>query len=179
MTLSYPFLLLIAGICMALAAGAFLMAPAWLPAFARNRITGAGLGAWMLSVCVPHVEQLFGPDSMFGNPALLWGAAAVLWVLLILYADYLCARALAVVCIFAAYLLLREGNAFRPDGYIVYAVLFFLTGTLGIVIGAKPVWLRDWFEAARNNCRVRWISAGSFGVAALLFLGGGIVHLFT
>ena len=131
----------------------------------RLKWAGLVLAAWMIVVCVPHVEQLLEPGSVFVRMNLIPVFAAVLFVLIWLYADYIFARAFAVTCIYGAYLLLREGFAADPPFYPVMACGFFLLGTLGIVIAAKPVWMRDWLRAACGRAWVRYVSGGAFAAA--------------
>ena len=154
------------------AAGTFLYAaqrenPA-LTALPRHKIAGMVLGTWIIFACVPHVMQLL-EGSVFASPVLLYTAAVILTVMVWKYSDYHFARGLAVALIYVAYLMLREGYALNPPCYPVFAVLFFLTGTLGIVIGAKPVWLRDWLEAAQKKNTVRLVSGISFAAAAVIY----------
>lgn len=157
--------------CLA-AAGMFLSAARWkmpaLTALPRHKIAGMVLGTWIIFACVPHVMQLL-EGSIFASPVLLYAAAVILTVIIWKYSDYHFARGLAVALIYVAYLMLREGYALNPPCYPVFAVLFFLTGTLGIVIGAKPVWLRDWLEAAQKKNTVRLVSGIPFGIAAVVY----------
>ncbi|MBQ7401762.1 MAG: hypothetical protein IJW07_06960, partial [Lentisphaeria bacterium] len=68
----------------------------------------------------------------------------------------------------------------NPPCYPVFATLFFLTGSLGIVIGAKPVWLRDWLMAAQEKKTVRLVSGTSFAVAAVIYAAAlAVVVLFA
>lgn len=139
-----------------------------LESFPRAKLPGALMTALVLAALVPHIEQLLGPDSILVQYHLLWLLGAVFFLLILTYADFLCARALSVCCIFAAYTLLREGFAENPPLYPLLAICFFLTGLLGIVISAKPVWLRDWLRAASTRCSVRLISGIAFLLPGLL-----------
>lgn len=139
-----------------------------ITALARHKIAGSILGIWIIFSCVPHVAQLL-EGSLLASPVLLFGAAFFFSFMIWKYADYHFARGIAVALIYMAYLMLREGFALKPPCYPVFAVLFFLTGILGIVIGAKPVWLRDWLIAAQKQKNIRLISGISFAVAALIY----------
>lgn len=154
------------------AAFAFLYAvpreKAWLSALPRHKLAGTVLGGWIIFSCVPHVVQLL-EGSVLASPVLLYAVAVFFTWLVWKYSDYHFARGLAVALIYMAYLLLREGYSLQPCGYPVFAVLFFLTGTLGIVIGAKPVWLRDWFAAAQRKNAIRLGSGGGFVLAAIVY----------
>lgn len=138
-----------------------------MEAFPRSRVCGTILGALVVFGCVPHIEELLSPDSFFLRGHLLWILAAVLLILAIVYADFLCARALSAALIFFAYLLLREGFAENPPFYPIAAGVFFLLGSAGIVLAAKPCWLRDWIRAAFMKSPVRWISGLLFLIPAL------------
>lgn len=170
---------------------AFSVAAAWtflfaarrenpaLTALPRHKIAGMILGAWIIFFCVPHVMQLL-EGSVFASPVLLYVAAVFLTVLIWRFADYHFARGIAVALIYMAYLMLREGYALNPPCYPVFAVLFFLTGSLGIVIGAKPVWLRDWLNAAQKKNTVRLVSGISFAAAAAIFAAAlAVVAIFV
>lgn len=139
-----------------------------LTALPRHKIAGTILGAWIIFSCVPHVAQLL-EGTVFASLPLLLVFAIFFTVLVWKYVDYHFARGMAAVLIYMAYLLLREGYALRPCGYPLFAVVFFLTGILGIVLAAKPVWMRDWLIAARSKPGVRLASGIPFAVAALLF----------
>ena len=118
--------------------------------------------------------------SVFASPVLLSVAAVFLTVMIWRFSDYHFARGLAVALIYMAYLMLREGYALNPPCYPVFATLFFLTGSLGIVIGAKPVWLRDWLMAAQEKKTVRLVSGGSFAAAAVIYAAAlAVVVLFA
>ena len=139
-----------------------------LTALPRHKIAGMILGTWIIFACVPHVMQLL-EGSIFASPLLLYTAAVVLTVLIWKYSDYHFARGLAVALIYAAYLMLREGYALNPPCYPIFATLFFLTGLLGIMIGSKPVWLRDWLIAAQKKKAIRLVSGIPFAVAAVVY----------
>lgn len=136
----------------------------------RERKSGLILTAILLIALVPHVEELFEPQSIFVQNYLLWVAAVVLFICIMLYADYIFARAIAVVMIFGAYLVLREGFGTNPPLYPLAAVCAFLLGLTGILIGAKPVWLRAWLENAKEKPWLRYVSAGGWGLTGLVAL---------
>ena len=50
----------------------------------------------------------------------------------------------------------------NPPGYALLAALVMAAGVIGIVISAKPYWLRDWFRLSFKQPAVRWSSAGFF-----------------
>lgn len=150
-----------------------------MDALTRSKIAGGLLSILLLTACVPHCEELLGADSFFVQGNYLRIAVVPILFILVYYADFLFARAFAVACIYAAYVLLREGYAF--DDFPLYpllAVIFFLTGILGIVIGAKPVWMRDWLRKTVVSARARFFSAGAFALAGVIALAGLILKCF-
>ncbi len=135
---------------------------------ARNKWIGIALSILMLILLIPHVEQLFSADSARALALPLRIAACGVAVLLWMYADYLFARALAVACIYLAWMALQGGYAVGI--HPLYAILFILIGIAGILLGAKPFWLRDLLELAQKNARIRWGFCGGWGIAAMVFL---------
>ena len=86
---------------------------------------------------------------------------------------FLAYQLLLVAMIFGAYLALREGFGFAVPLYPFVAVCAFLFGLTGIVIGAKPVWLRVWLEKAKEKTWLRYGSCIYFvltGLCALIAL---------
>lgn len=147
--------------------------PALAVKLPREKMAGSFLAAVLLIALVPHVEELFEPQSIFVQGYLLWIAAAVLFLCIVMYADFIFARALAVAMIFGAYLALREGFGFAVPLYPFVAVCAFLFGLTGIVIGAKPVWLRVWLEKTKEKTWLRYGSCIYFvltGLCALIAL---------
>lgn len=134
----------------------------------REKNVGLVLTAILLAALVPHVEELFEPQSIFVQNYLLWGAAVVLFVCIWIYADLIFARAIAVAMIFCAYLALREGFGTNPPLYPLAAACAFLFGLTGICIGGKPIWLRAWLENAREKPWLRYTSAGFFALIGLI-----------
>ncbi len=142
---------------------------------ARNKWLGIVLGAGMLFLIIPHIEQLFAPETVQSYGLFLRLVAGVLLVLLWGYGDYLFARAFAIACIYLAWWLLQSGYA--AEIHPCFSILFFLFGILGIVLGAKPFWMRDWLDAGRSGKHstvIRWGSCGIWGILAVIFLCGAI-----
>ncbi len=135
---------------------------------ARNKWIGIALSILMLILLIPHVVQLFPADSARTLAMPLRIVACVVAILLWMYADYLFARALAVACIYLSWLALQGGYAISI--HPLYSVLFILIGIAGILLGAKPFWLRDLLELAQKSARIRWGVCGGWGIAAVMFL---------
>ena len=53
------------------------------------------------------------------------------------------------------------GTQYAPRLFFLAALLL-AAGVIGIVISAKPYWLRDWFRLSFRNPAVRWASAAYF-----------------
>ncbi len=146
-------------------------------AFPRSRKIGIPLTAVILFALIPHVEQLMEPGSFFLQYHLVRIGAVLFFVLIALYADFILARALSVAMIFSAWLLLRESYALALPCHAVYAVAIFLLGITGIVISAKPVWMRDWITKAMSSPLCRYISGSAFLVLTLIAVITGIWEL--
>ena len=58
--------------------------------------------------------------------------------------------------------MLKAAYPARLPGYPLLAALLLVAGVIGIVISAKPYWLRDWFRLSFRNPAVRWASAAYF-----------------
>ena len=126
----------------------------------RERVSGTILGAVALLWCVPNIRPIFMPDSPFQTFILPLILVAI--VLAAIFLNYLFARAAAAILILGAHAVLKAAYPARPPGYPVLAALLLLAGVIGIVISAKPYWLRDWFRLSFRNSAVRWTSAAFF-----------------
>lgn len=109
----------------------------------RARIPGAVLGFLALLGFLPNVEPMFPMES---NLVWLIPAALLLTVVCTLYIDYLFARALAGALIVASHASLAESYAAALPGGSIFAIFSFAAGLFGIVIAAKPGYLRDLFR---------------------------------
>ena len=79
-----------------------------------------------------------------------------------IFLNYLFARATAAILILGAHTVLKMGYPAQLPGYPVLAALVLVAGIIGIVLSAKPYWLRDWFRLSFRNPAVRWGSAAYF-----------------
>ena len=126
----------------------------------RERISGTVLSVGALLWCIPNIRPIFMPDSPF--QALVLPLILVAIVLAAIFLNYLFARAAAAILILGAHAVLKAAYPARLPGYPVLAALVLLAGVIGIVISAKPYWLRDWFRLSFRSSAVRWASAAYF-----------------
>ncbi len=126
----------------------------------RERISGTILGAVALLWCVPNIRPIFMPDSPFQTFILPLILLSI--VLAAIFLNYLFARAAAAILILGAHTVLKMGYPAQLPGYPVLAALVLIAGIIGIVLSAKPYWLRDWFRMSFRNPAVRWGSAAYF-----------------
>ena len=126
----------------------------------RERIAGGVLGAVALLWCVPNIRPIFMPDSPFQQFILPLMILSI--VLSALFLNYLFARAAAAILILGAHTVLKMAFPANLPGYPVLAALVLVAGVIGIVISAKPYWLRDWFRLSFRHPAVRWSSAAYF-----------------
>jgi hypothetical protein len=133
---------------------------AWYEKLPRERVSGTILGAAALLWCVPNIRPIFMPDSPFQAAILPLILVAI--VLAAIFLNYLFARAAAAILILGAHAVLKAAYPARLPGYPVLAALVLVAGVIGIVISAKPYWLRDWFRLSFRKPAVRWASAAYF-----------------
>ena len=126
----------------------------------RERISGTVLTAIALLWCVPNIRPIFMPDSPF--QVFILPLILLAMVLAAIFLNYLFARAAAAILILGAHTVLKEAYPAQLPGYPVLAALVLVAGVIGIVISAKPYWLRDWFRLSFRNPAVRWGSAAYF-----------------
>lgn len=123
----------------------------------RQKVAGCILSVAALIWCIPNLRPIFEPNSPIQNiilPGIVIGA-----VLICFFMDFLLARAFAAILILGAHTLLKLVYPLNPPGYTIFALLILSAGLVGMVIAAKPYWLRDWFRAAFRKPIVQW---GSF-----------------
>ena len=133
---------------------------AFLDRLPRERISGTVLAAVALLWCIPNIRPIFMPDSPF--QVFILPLILVAIVLAAIFLNYLFARAAAAILILGAHAVLKAAYPARLPGYPVLAALVLVAGLIGIVISAKPYWLRDWFRLSFRNPAVRWSSAAYF-----------------
>ena len=126
----------------------------------RERISGTILTVIALLWCIPNIRPIFMPESPFQTIILPLILVAI--VLAAIFLNYLFARAAAAILILGAHAVLKAAYPAQLPGYPVLAALVLLAGVIGIVISAKPYWLRDWFRLSFRMPAVRWASAAYF-----------------
>ena len=126
----------------------------------RERISGTVLAAIALLWCVPNIRPIFMPDSPF--QVFILPLILVSIVLAAIFLNYLFARAAAAILILGAHSVLKAAYPAQLPGYPVLAALVLIAGVIGILLSAKPYWLRDWFRLSFRNSAVRWGSAAYF-----------------
>ena len=126
----------------------------------RERISGTVLTVVALFWCIPNIRPIFMPDSPF--QVLILPLILLAMVLAAVFLNYLFARAAAAILILGAHAVLKAAYPAQLPGYPVLAALVLVAGVIGIVISAKPYWLRDWFRLSFRNPAVRWASAAYF-----------------
>ena len=126
----------------------------------RERISGTALTVVALLWCVPNIRPIFMPDSPF--QAFILPLILLAIVLAAIFLNYLFARAAAAILILGAHAVLKAAYPAQLPGYPVLAALLLAAGVIGIVISAKPYWLRDWFRLSFRMPAVRWTSAAYF-----------------
>ena len=132
----------------------------------RWKKPGAVLAVIVILWCIPNLRPILDPNS-FLQP-LLYPLAIVAAILCIVYLDYLFSRAFAGFLILLAHFLLKE--AFAANVYpvsAVFALLLMMMGVIGIVISAKPYYLRDWIRFLFRKKAVRYGTCGYLAVLAL------------
>ena len=126
----------------------------------RERISGTVLTVIALLWCIPNIRPIFMPDSPFQTFVVPLILLAI--VLAAIFLNDLFARAAAAILILGAHAVLKAAYPAQLPGYPLLAALLLVAGVIGIVISAKPYWLRDWFRLSFRNPAVRWASAAYF-----------------
>ena len=138
----------------------------------RAKYAGGILGFLALLAFIPNVEPMFPVEKYLG---VLIAAAIILSVLCFLYIDHIFARALAGSLILLAHASLAESCAANIRFSSFFAVMVLLYGTIGILLAAKPYYLRELIRKCAGNLFWRY-SVSIFAViwftaSLLLFCG--------
>ncbi len=140
-----------------------------LEKYPRAKKTGILFFAVAVFWCIPSLRNILEPGSFLQN--LLIPLAVLAVILCGIYLDYLCARATAALMILSAHALLRISFGMNCYPYSAFfAAGLFLFGTGGILVSAKPWWLRDYFRLLCRNKKIRLFSAGFLIYLALTAL---------
>ena len=135
----------------------------------RERVSGGILGFLALLAFIPDVEPMFPVERYLG---LLIFLAVVLSVLCFLYIDHLFARSLAGILILGAHATLAETYAADLRFSSFFAAMTLLYGTAGIVLAAKPYFLRDLMRKCAASV---WWRSGTVFLLGMWFLSALLV----
>ena len=136
----------------------------------RHRALGAVLMLLALAWCIPQVRAV---AWSFLAPW-LWPLAIAATVAAWFYLDNVVARALGGLLIMGAYTFLAFSFASRLATGLPGAVIAWCWGTVGILISAKPCWLRDFLRLGARRPAWRFAAAllaaltACFGVVAMV-----------
>jgi len=137
----------------------------------RMKIAGIILTAVVLSWCVPHINDILDPDSVFRKA--VYPGFFVLWVLCSAFLDYLFARAFGVFCILLSYTLLNQIFSANIPYSAFSAAACYILGIYGIVISAKPYYFRDTlrFAVTKKYFRICFIGYHIFYAVSMISAG--------
>lgn len=139
----------------------------------RNRGFGAILAAAALSWCIPQVQAVAW--SWLANYAWIIAAAALL--LSIKYLDNLASRGFAGLLIMGAYSFLDMSFDCKLNMNISGALPAWFWGAVGIVIAAKPCYLRDFLRLGAEKPFFRFPAAAAAGITVLFLVTTVIIFL--
>lgn len=134
--------------------------------FLRNRIAGGVLGAAALAWCVPQI-QVVAWDFL---AQWAWVLAAAALVLCVKYLDNVVARSVGGLLIMGAYSFLDMSFDCKLDLGLSGAFPAWVWGSIGIVIAAKPCYLRDYLRLSAKRSLWRYTAVGLCGISALFLL---------
>ncbi len=141
--------------------------------FCRERNFGVIIFFGCLSWCVPHTEAII---FNFLVPY-LWYIAIILAILSYFYLDYLMARAFSGSLIICAYYLVHSCFDFHSVIASLMSVIAWLIGIFGIVISAKPSYLRDLLRISAKNSKIRYTISAVTVIFSFLIIGNGLLEL--
>ena len=159
----------------ALSAGVFLflngktLAP--LEHALRSRVAGAILMFLALAWCIPQIRAVAW-DAL---APWLWPLAVAATVLAFFYLDNVLPRAIAGVLIMGAYTFLQFSFAHRLGTGIWGAAAAWSWGVIGILIAAKPCWLRDFFRLAARSLPYRAAAVAAAMGSTLLAIAATVM----
>lgn len=113
----------------------------------RSRSLGAVLSAAALAWCVPQVQAV----AWAWLALWAWPVAIGAWILCWLYLDNMAARGWAGLMIMGAYSYLDMIFDCKLNLGIAGAMFAWVWGALGIVVAAKPCYLRDFLRLAAQK----------------------------
>lgn len=138
-----------------------------LESIGRSKKLGIPLTIIVMVWLYPNIMAVIAEDGTLARfliPLLGIGAIAC-----IVYLDFLFARAFAVFLILLAHQMLKDSYALSLHPYQTpLALSLMATGILGILLAAKPYWMRDVIRAILRNRKWQY---GTFLVTLLLLVG--------
>ena len=141
--------------------------------FLRNRTAGAILSAAALAWCAPQVQAVIWTSWV----PWVWYLALAALVLCVLYLDNIVARGFAGLLIMGAYSFLDMTFDCKLNMGISGALPAWVWGAVGIVIAAKPCYLRDFLRLGARKKFWRILAASLAGITALFLLGTIAIYL--
>lgn len=141
--------------------------------FCRNNKLGGIIWLGCLCWCVPHTEVII---FNFMVPY-LWYMAIIVAILSYFFLDYLMSRALAGSFIICGYYLVHSCFDYHSRIAIIMSIVAWLIGIFGIVISAKPSYLRDILRFSSRNCKLKYAISGVIFVLSLAIMANGILEL--
>jgi hypothetical protein len=139
----------------------------------RNRIAGGVLAFIALLWCIPHTRPIIWTSWV----PLLYPLAIFCTVLAIVYLDNLFSRALGGFMILAAYYFLHGSFTWHSTGVVIFSLLCWGFGIVGIFFSGKPYLMRDLMRKCAASPGWRFATAVYCFIFALSALIAGIAHL--
>ena len=139
----------------------------------RNKGFGTVVSAAALIWCVPQVQAVAW--AWLANYA--WIIAAVVLVLAVKYLDNLASRGLAGLLIMGAYSFLDMSFDCKLNMNISGALPAWVWGMVGIIIAAKPCYLRDYLRLGAEKSFFRYLAAALAGITVLFLITTIIIFL--
>ena len=136
----------------------------------RNRYLGAVLSAAALAWCVPQIQAV----AWSSLSAWAWPLAGGALILCILYLDNLAARGLAGLLIMGAYSFLDMSFDCKLNLRLSGAIIPWVWGIIGILIAAKPCYLRDFLNLGAAVKPWRYLAV-IMSICSALFLLASVV----
>ena len=127
----------------------------WYEQLLRNRYLGGVLSAAALAWCVPQVQAVAW--TFLANWA--WIIAAAALILCVRYLDNMVARGWAGLLIMGAYSYLDMIFDCKLELGLAGAVQAWVWGAVGIVVAAKPCYLRDFLRLAARKTFWKYLTA--------------------
>lgn len=128
----------------------------------RHRILGAVLMLLALAWCIPQIRAV---AWNFLAPW-LWPLAIAATVASYFYLDNVVSRAIGGLLIMGAYTFLAFSFTTRLPTGVYGACIAWFWGIVGILISAKPCWLRDFLRLGARRPLWRMLAAGLAGLTA-------------